>query len=54
MAAVLLMADKAGTIPSSRGKATIVPTPRKNVRRGIAFFVIIIALVTSSSEMACF
>ena len=41
-------------IPSNSGKATVAPSPRKNVRRGMACLKIIMVLVTSSSEMACF
>ena len=40
-----------GTIASSSGSATLAPRPRRNVRRGSAFLVMIIA--TSSSETAC-
>jgi len=39
-----------GTIASSNGSATVAPMPRRNVRRGSAFLVMII--VTSSFEMA--
>jgi hypothetical protein len=44
-------AANAGIIESSNGKANVVPTPRKNVRRGIAFLKIIMTVVPSSSEM---
>ena len=40
-----------GTIASSRGNATAVPKPRRKVRRGRAFLVMIIVL--SSFETAC-
>ena len=33
-----------GTIASSKGSARAVPIPRRNVRRGRAFFVTIIVL----------
>jgi hypothetical protein len=42
----------AGTIPSNRGNASVAPTPRKNMRRGMAFLNIIMTVLTSSSEMA--
>ena len=40
-----------GTIASSNGSASVAPRPRRNVRRGRAFFVMIIRL--SSSGTAC-
>jgi hypothetical protein len=33
-AAVFTVAVSAGTIASSSGRATVAPTPRRNVRRG--------------------
>ena len=48
-----LAADSAGTMESNSGKANVTPTPRKKVRRGMAFLVKIITLVTSSFEMGC-
>jgi len=41
----------AGTMESSSGNAKVVPTPRKNVRRGIALLKIVMVLETSSSAM---
>src|SRR4051812_5199959 len=38
---VLAMAESAGTIASSSGSDSVMPTPRRNVRLGRAFFVII-------------
>jgi len=38
-AAVLAIADRAGTMLSSNGNATAAPRPRKTVRREIAFLV---------------
>ena len=35
-------AASAGIIPSKSGKASVTPTPRINVRRGMAFLKIII------------
>jgi hypothetical protein len=35
----LAVIDSAGTMASSSGRATAAPTPRRNVRRGIAIFV---------------
>src|SRR4051794_27000161 len=45
-AALLVAADSAGTIASSRGSARAAPTPRRNVRRGKAIFVMIIYLLS--------
>src|SRR5437868_940434 len=42
LAAVLLCADNAGTMPSKSGKASIAPMPRKTSRRERAFLVMII------------
>jgi hypothetical protein len=39
LAGVCASAVKAGTIDSSNGSAIVVPTPSKNVRLAIAFFV---------------
>jgi hypothetical protein len=44
LAGVLSRAVAAGTIASSNGSAMVTPMPRKNVRRGIAFLVRIIAV----------
>src|SRR5688572_3433889 len=41
--AVFATAVNAGIMPSSSGKASVAPRPRNTVRRGIAFFVMIIA-----------
>src|SRR5438552_11408087 len=41
---VFASADSAGTIASYIGSASVVPRPRRIVRRGIAFLVIITAL----------
>src|ERR1700752_891355 len=38
LAAVLARGGKAGTIESRSGKARVTPAPRRNVRRGNAFF----------------
>src|SRR5579864_2645239 len=46
LAAVLRKGVWAGTIESSSGKANVTPTPRKNVRRAICFFVINIYLAS--------
>jgi hypothetical protein len=45
-AGVLINGVAAGTIASNNGSARVSPMPRKNVRRGMAIFVIII--VTSA------
>src|SRR5262245_53044906 len=42
-AAVWAIAVKAGTIASSRGRLTVAPRPRRNVRRGSDIFVTIMA-----------
>ena len=42
LAAVFCMAESAGTMLSSSGSASIAPMPRRTVRRGIAFFEMII------------
>ena len=39
-AAVTRSGVSAGTIDSSNGKANVTPAPRRNVRRGMCFFVI--------------
>jgi hypothetical protein len=44
LAAVFASAVAAGTIASSKGKAIVAPSPRRNVRRGMNFFVMIIML----------
>ena len=51
LAAVSDWAVSDGIIASSRGRATVAPMPRKNVRRASAFFVMIMML--SCSGMAC-
>ena len=51
-AAVEAKAVIAGTIAASSGSATVAPMPRRNVRRGSAFLVIIIMI--SSSETVYF
>ena len=38
-AAVLLSGVWAGSMDSRKGKANVVPAPRRNVRRGMCFFV---------------
>jgi hypothetical protein len=43
-AAVFARGVAAGTIDSNKGSAREAPIPRRNVRRGIAFFVMIIRL----------
>src|SRR5580658_6343658 len=43
-AAVLLSAVCAGSMESSNGRASVTPTPRRNVRRGRCFFVMNIIL----------
>ncbi len=48
---VLASAVIEGIIASSKGNARVVPTPRRNNRRGKDFFVIIIRI--SSSETVC-
>src|SRR5688572_31851784 len=45
-AAVWANAEAAGTMPSSSGKATVAPRPRSTVRRGMAFFVVIMTLTS--------
>ena len=53
-AAVLPTAVKAGTMPSSRGNASVVPIPRSTVRRLMAFFVMNITRLPSiDTETAC-
>ena len=47
-----IASEKAGIIASRKGRAKATPVPRRNVRRGRDFFVIII--VTSSSRMVCY
>ena len=47
-AAVRDIADTAGTMASSNGKATVAPTPRRNVRRGSDVFVMIIRVLPST------
>ena len=44
LAAVLASGVAAGTIASSNGSAIVAPMPRRNVRRGMAFLVIIIKI----------
>src|SRR6185369_9912568 len=44
LAAVLARGVAAGTIASNNGSASVAPRPRRNVRRGIAFLVIIIVI----------
>ena len=44
----------AGIMESSSGKASAVPTPRRNMRRSRAFFVMIMILGSSSFEIAGF
>jgi hypothetical protein len=48
LAAVWRNGVAAGTIDSSSGRATIAPAPRRNVRRGMCFFVINIANLPGS------
>jgi hypothetical protein len=43
-AAVREVADRAGTIASRSGNATVAPIPRRNVLRGNAIFVMIICV----------
>ena len=43
LAAVFCIADSAGIMLSSSGSASIDPMPRSTVRRGMAFFEMIIA-----------
>ena len=47
-------AAAAGTIASRSGRARVVPMPRTKLRREMHCLVMIMALVTSSSERACF
>src|SRR5262245_10282666 len=49
-AGVAAIADIAGTIASSSGRATVTPSPRRNVRRGNAILLMIIEL--SNQEFA--
>ncbi len=51
-AAVLTSAVNAGTMPSSSGSATAAPSPRRIVRRGMAFLVTIMSR-SSAYETAC-
>ena len=46
------IAVRAGTIASRNGSAAVTPIPFRNVRRGSAFFVMIIAI--SSFERGCY
>ena len=48
LAAVFAMADSAGTMLSSSGSAIMAPMPLNTVRRGIAFFEIIMISFLSS------
>src|SRR5262245_5351661 len=41
------IAERAGTIASSKGRPSAVPTPRRNVRRGSAIFVMIMFVISS-------
>jgi hypothetical protein len=43
-------ADRAGTMASNIGNARMVPTPRRNVRRGKVIFVITIAKILQVRE----
>ena len=47
LAAVFDRAVSAGTIPSSSGSAKVAPMPRSMVRRGMAFFAIIMTLTSA-------
>ena len=47
-AGVCAKAVAAGTMLSSSGSATVMPRPRSTVRRGMAFFVIIMTLLSSA------
>jgi hypothetical protein len=49
--AVAAREEKDGSIASSKGRAKVTPAPRRKVRRGKAFFVMII--VISSFQMVC-
>ena len=49
-AGVFDSAVRAGTIPSSSGSASVAPTPRSTVRRGMAFLVIIMILTSASGS----
>ena len=51
-AGVFASAVSAGTIPSSNGNASVAPTPRSTVRRGMAFLAIIM-IPTSASGREC-
>src|SRR2546428_3040605 len=43
-------AERAGTIASRNGSATVAPRPRRNVRRGSAIFVTIMSEVSKLSR----
>ena len=45
------MAVLAGTIASSSGTATVTPTPCRNVRRGMCFFVMNISDSSAASDL---
>src|SRR5437667_2657868 len=45
-AAVLLMAESAGTIASSKGNASVTPIPRRKVLRGSAILVMIMTEIS--------
>ena len=45
--------DSAGIMESNSGRAKVVPRPRRNVRRGRDFLVMIMVPESSSSEMGC-
>src|SRR4051812_38269512 len=44
--AALAATDNAGTMASRNGRARVAPTPRKNVRRGSAIFVMIMSVLS--------
>ena len=52
-AAVFRTAERAGTMPSSRGRASVAPRPRRTVRRGIAFLVMIMSLAPRLERAGC-
>jgi len=49
-AAVSRSGRSAGTIDSSSGSASVTPAPRRNVRRGMCFFVMNMTLCSLKSS----
>ncbi len=54
LAAVFASGVAAGTIASSNGNAIVAPTPRRNVRRGMNFFVMNILIPFTRTDFSEF